>query len=541
MISPHISVAKMANTGSDVAKTLVGLLLTTAGATLASQVADQAVSQVFMGIGINWTSEGLWNIIGLLKAQYVSKISPLGHAQEKAWRSAIQQLRKRYFEDFGSSDQDSSAFDQLERCTDLVQHFSLVVSEGNDVPGVDLESTLVEYLQDSSESVIVYIRNKLPSALSVELDREIRKDEEAWKSYVKLILEHLSSHQHEVTAALAELATKEQLETLDQRIAQGFFRIDQHLDSLLASSRQTALSEVEFDELLRDYARAVRAEFVSYWRSYVRGKGSTDTTLSRLEPVGQIFYCEQLRAQYNNRSPSGAMKGTSDTHGDDSDSPKRPVTAYTGSETLQSAFEEVQCELHKNGATLVGEPGAGKTLSLRYLTMQYSAVMSRHDAAVPIYLPLNEYRGEMSLLKFAKSYLGRHESRHFRRLAEYLDVIDKRRDVLFLLDGLNEIDERYGSPELIVTLIERFAHHQEAIYIISTRQDGRTKLPQAPVIELRSLDAEGLVQCINLYAAKHASELVRLLESWRIIPFASRHFAESIIPTRRFPHPWGSY
>src|SRR5712692_3473767 len=180
---------------------------------------------------------------------------------------------------------------------------------------------------------------------------------------------------------------------------------------------------------------------------------------------------------------------------------KTPVTYYKHTPDLSIADQGTRgqhislpelVELPPDASLLLlGAAGAGKTIALTYLafvTMQQRSALMRGRQKIPIYIPLKNYSafikanqpgntaiaaeedasdqlpvsadavGQVTLLDFLHAS-GQPGMRHLR---PYLKKLIERGGLLFLIDGLNEVEERYRAfiasemAEMVLVTQNRF-------------------------------------------------------------------------------------
>ncbi len=137
-------------------------------------------------------------------------------------------------------------------------------------------------------------------------------------------------------------------------------------------------------------------------------------------------------------------------------------------------------------AVLLGEPGGGKTTTLR--TIELHAIQKAADSAapIPLFVRLNEWRDKkQTLVDFIKAQLGDFGFR-------FRDLLTEKRAML-LLDGFNEIPvqqrEKKGDQ-----IVELFTQNPDLICILSCRELDYTldlgfdKLVITPLHPLQVLD-----------------------------------------------------
>ena len=151
---------------------------------------------------------------------------------------------------------------------------------------------------------------------------------------------------------------------------------------------------------------------------------------------------------------------------------------------------------------LLAEPGAGKTVTLKKLTVAYvDAHLEAHDMArpLPVFVPLAKFDGKTTFTEFAASYL--------YNLAEYAPQLN----LVWLFDALNEMPrrgkltgatvERDLLPEVIAFLQGLVAQGERGRFVLSCRvKDYRDELGaihDIDKVELRDLTPYQIQAIIN--------------------------------------------
>src|SRR5216684_1608874 len=186
---------------------------------------------------------------------------------------------------------------------------------------------------------------------------------------------------------------------------------------------------------------------------------------------------------------------------------KTPVTYYKhtpdltiaeqGTHGQRIALPELVELPQEASLLLLGAAGAGKTIALAYLafvTMQQRSALMRGRQKIPIYIPLKNYSafikanlpgntviaveehasdqlpvsadavGQVTLLDFLHAS-GQPGMRHLR---PYLKKLLERGSLLFLIDGLNEVEQRYRA--FIASELAEMALVTQNRFVITCRE-----------------------------------------------------------------------
>ena len=203
-----------------------------------------------------------------------------------------------------------------------------------------------------------------------------------------------------------------------------------------------------------------------------------------------------------------AHRGTDD-HWLDAMLRKDPMTGdhWTRTEALDTAKPAAVPNVTRQlmsltRVVLLAEPGAGKTVTLKKLTVAYvDAHLEAHDMArpLPVFVPLAKFDGKTTFTEFAASYL--------YNLAEYAPQLN----LVWLFDALNEMPrrgkltgatvERDLLPEVIAFLQGLVAQGERGRFVLSCRvKDYRDELGaihDIDKVELRDLTPYQIQAIIN--------------------------------------------
>jgi hypothetical protein len=169
-------------------------------------------------------------------------------------------------------------------------------------------------------------------------------------------------------------------------------------------------------------------------------------------------------------------------------------------ETKRVAVNDVRTAVDKyRRIVLLGDPGSGKTTTLRYLAHAY-ALAAREDgrAPLPVYVPLGGYADDEPF----ETYV----TRHLGALASDLDLdLDGGRLVL-LLDGLNEMPSG-GGLDRVENVRALLARYPEARAVVTCRAlDYVVRLDALQAVEVSPLDVVRIRTILHRYLGPEAGE-----------------------------------
>lgn len=278
----------------------------------------------------------------------------------------------------------------------------------------------------------------------------------------------------------------------------------------------------ELNQLVSGYLEEVRDDYLNYWYQHVSTAGGY-SPISLPRPVGQLFFSDRLREKPTQKKSQRA-NGETQLQVDSEQiviekvpDKKEKQAALLEFSTLRSIFMSLCAESLSQGALLLAEPGAGKTLSLRHLAAEQAVLAERLDQPIPLSLSLNEYTGG-SLFDFIYATLTSNSSAfYYSRLADNLELVLQKHSILLLLDGLNEVAElpETGKEQQQKFLVELsdFSRRPHLIYIIASRETPETTRLSLPKISLRPFNQLGIAECLNLYTPEYTAEIMEALDT----------------------------
>lgn len=177
--------------------------------------------------------------------------------------------------------------------------------------------------------------------------------------------------------------------------------------------------------------------------------------------------------------------------------------------------------LNSERVVLVGEPGAGKSFTLRRLVMRYIRDYDEYQR-VPVFVPLNAFKGETSFADFIKKQMG--------SLKPYYEVLRDSKQLVLICDALNEMPRTAddGERNLVNEVRDELAKVPQ--FVVSCRiRDYRNDLDSLKLerLEVRDLDLPAIREFVKRYRLllKYDDEELwqkmggsdLLLEFWKIV------------------------
>ena len=176
-----------------------------------------------------------------------------------------------------------------------------------------------------------------------------------------------------------------------------------------------------------------------------------------------------LRAMVN-------LKGIDDfkCYGDSNDAEEHLLGCDAAIEIpLLDAFKEAERRKRK-GLVILGDPGSGKTTHMKRLLLwclrNGSETIRLPKDMIPVFLPLREMvRLEKGLDRFIQDQLA---SRHLKMNPDFGKRLLERGNLLFLMDGLDEVVDLGQRREVSLWIEEAFTDYPDCRFVITCRFSG---------------------------------------------------------------------
>lgn len=309
----------------------------------------------------------------------------------------------------------------------------------------------------------------------------------------------------------------------------------------------------EYAAVLRGYTQELLAGYLEYWEHFVSSMGSSGPSdLEALRPVGQIFQSQILLP----RPPGPRNDQTHDR--DDRPVPTQKETELPLGEqilvhsSLASICSTIFSATGRRFLLLNGDPGAGKTLSMRHLLAEQAGMLQDFSGAIPIYLPLNRFQEGHTLDGFILQTLrADKELPYHQRLADLLERIIKSRGVILLMDGVNEMPgfsiKRSLQKNFISKVMEFSDRYPGRVRgILSSREGEFVQDSGLPIIRIKPFEELGIREAITLFAPAHAGEILALFRNEPVLqelvtnPFRLKALCQTYLPGMRIPRTPGA-
>jgi formylglycine-generating enzyme required for sulfatase activity len=142
---------------------------------------------------------------------------------------------------------------------------------------------------------------------------------------------------------------------------------------------------------------------------------------------------------------------------------------------LPEAFRHCT-ERRRRGVVILGDPGAGKTTHLKRLLLSCfrkgAASISLPEQMLPVFLPLRDLRDlKHGLDRFIQDQL---DSPHLNTSARFGERLLKRGNLLFLLDGLDEVADRPQRKQVAEWIAQGLKLHPSCWFVVTSRFAGYT-------------------------------------------------------------------
>jgi serine/threonine protein kinase/formylglycine-generating enzyme required for sulfatase activity len=153
---------------------------------------------------------------------------------------------------------------------------------------------------------------------------------------------------------------------------------------------------------------------------------------------------------------------------------------------------------HSKRVVLVGEPGAGKSFTLRRLVMRY---VNQFDklGRIPVFVPLNAFKGEVSFADYLKAQMNDD-------LKPYFDILIEQERLILICDALNEMPrESTDGRNLLSEVREQL--EKTPLFVVSCRvRDYHNDLDDLNLerLEVRDMDLPAIQIFLQKYLRNQA-------------------------------------
>jgi hypothetical protein len=157
---------------------------------------------------------------------------------------------------------------------------------------------------------------------------------------------------------------------------------------------------------------------------------------------------------------------------------------------------------------VIGEPGAGKTFSLKAITYKYAQKIIEsgvYETPYPVFVVANQFSSYKSFKNLIQRNIGLTE--------EQFDTLVSNNKLLIIIDGFNEIAK--GEKNIAIRELQELSTDlNNAALLISARKYGFRELFDYPVFELLPLSDSMISEYINKYVSnpEKAKEVQLLLK-----------------------------
>lgn len=182
----------------------------------------------------------------------------------------------------------------------------------------------------------------------------------------------------------------------------------------------------------------------------------------------------------------------------------------------KSQVDSIQIALRElERFVLVGEPGAGKTTTLRRLALETAwKYIENNINPLPVYIRLQTWKSEQSLDDFLLNHW---------RLQKDLKAMLKRGDAILFLDGLNEMGKfgKSHANDLKVWLNDINSPKKVVVTCREQDYDGNLLLG-IPVVIVELMNEEQIRQFIRIYLGDRGSNLIRRIFKTENVNFETK-------------------
>lgn len=172
--------------------------------------------------------------------------------------------------------------------------------------------------------------------------------------------------------------------------------------------------------------------------------------------------------------------------------------------TLPEAFRQAQNRKRK-GLVILGDPGSGKTTHLKRLLLgclrKGAGELNLPSGMLPVFLPLRELRNlDHGLDAFIQEQLA---STHLNTPQGFGERLLKRSNLLFLLDGLDEVADLKQREKVAGWIVDAITAHPNCRFVVTCRFAG-----YSPTVHLSGNFLEMHVRPFN------SDEVERFVHNW---------------------------
>jgi len=219
------------------------------------------------------------------------------------------------------------------------------------------------------------------------------------------------------------------------------------------------------------------------------------------------------------------------------------VIDQSAQSTLQPLVQRKYAETRRSLVDLVdehrrlvikGNPGSGKTLTLKWLAQRFARrALTHHDLPLPLFISLREYRAGVegkpqTFFDFVLGYIREHYSSAPFQDRDSLKLYLNTGRIVLLLDGLNEIPiTDYHDYSLRLQEINVFSKelYPRCRYIVSCRSLHYDPLLDIPAVEILDFDDGQSLAFLERFlgSQERAGDLLRALRSAPPQIFALAH------------------
>ena len=146
---------------------------------------------------------------------------------------------------------------------------------------------------------------------------------------------------------------------------------------------------------------------------------------------------------------------------------------------LAEAFRQLASRGTKwKGIVILGDPGSGKTTHMKRLLLwclrNGPETLSLPEEMLPVFLPLRDLKDlDGSLDDFVQSHISGHI--HLKTPEDFGERLLKRGNILFLLDGLDEVADLKEREKVAQWIVEALKVHPKCRFVVTCRFAGYSR------------------------------------------------------------------